>query len=45
MLTAKMVKDRAISAGADLCGIADVGRFRDGPPETHPLSLFPTPNR
>lgn len=41
MLTARMVKDRAIEGGADLCGIADIGRFRDGPPETHPLSLFP----
>ena len=41
MLTAKMIKDRAIAAGADLCGIANVERFKDGPPETHPCSLFP----
>lgn len=41
MLTAKMVKDCAIKGGADLCGIASVERFKDGPPETHPLSLFP----
>ena len=41
MLTAKMIKDCAIAAGADLCGIASVDRFRDGPRETHPLTLFP----
>ena len=41
MLTAKMVKDRAIEGGADVCGIASVERFKGGPPETHPLSLFP----
>ena len=41
MLTARMVKECAIRAGADLCGIANVERFKDGPPETHPLSLFP----
>ncbi len=36
MLTAKMVKDCAIEGGADICGIAGVGRFRDGPKETQP---------
>lgn len=41
MLTAKMVKDCAIKNGADVCGIASVERFKNGPPETHPLSLFP----
>ena len=41
MLTSQMVKDCAIAGGADLCGIASVERFKDGPPETHPLSLFP----
>lgn len=41
MLTATMVKDCAIRGGADLCGIASIDRFRDCPPETHPLSLFP----
>jgi hypothetical protein len=41
MLAAQMVKDCAIQGGADICGIADVERFRDGPPETHPNSLFP----
>jgi len=41
MLTAEMVKESAIKGGADLCGIASVERFKDGPPETHPNSLFP----
>ena len=41
MLTAQMVKDAAIRGGADICGIASIDRFKDGPPETHPLSLFP----
>ena len=41
MLTAKQVKACAIAAGADLCGIAGVDRFKDAPPETHPNSLFP----
>jgi len=41
MLTARQVKECAIRAGADLCGIASVARFKDAPPETHPQSLFP----
>lgn len=41
MLTAKQVKDCAVAAGADICGIASVDRFKDGPPETHPKTLFP----
>ncbi|OGV67006.1 MAG: hypothetical protein A3K19_29565 [Lentisphaerae bacterium RIFOXYB12_FULL_65_16] len=41
MLTAKMVKDCAVKGGADICGIASIERFKDGPPETHPLALFP----
>ena len=41
MLTAKQVKECALAAGADLCGIAGVDRFKDAPPETHPNSLFP----
>ncbi|MFA6929281.1 MAG: hypothetical protein WCT05_03060 [Lentisphaeria bacterium] len=41
MLTAKQIKDAAIRAGADLCGIANIERFKDGPPETHPASLYP----
>ena len=41
MLTSKMVKESAIKGGADLCGIANVERFKDAPPETHPNSLFP----
>jgi epoxyqueuosine reductase len=41
MLTAKMIKDCAIAAGADLCGIASVERFQDAPKEMHPLTLFP----
>ncbi len=41
MLTSSMIKEIAIEAGADLCGIANVERFQGCPPETHPLSLFP----
>jgi len=41
MLTTKMVKECAIKGGADICGIANVERFKDGPPETHPNALFP----
>ena len=41
MLTAQRVKDCALAAGADLCGIAGIDRFQDGPRETHPQSLFP----
>ena len=41
MLTAKQVKACAIAAGADICGIASVDRFKDAPPETHPNVLFP----
>ncbi|NCB63617.1 MAG: ferrous iron transport protein B [Clostridia bacterium] len=40
-LTSKMIKDAAITRGADICGIASVERFAGGPPETHPNSLFP----
>jgi len=36
-----MIKDCAIAAGADLCGIASVERFQDAPKEMHPLTLFP----
>jgi len=36
-----MIKDCAIAAGADLCGIASVERFQDAPEEMHPLTLFP----
>jgi len=40
-LTSTMIKDAAIKGGADICGIASINRFKDCPPETHPLSLFP----
>jgi epoxyqueuosine reductase len=41
MLTAKQIKQCVIDNGADICGIANVERFKDGPIETSPLSLFP----
>lgn len=41
VLTSKMIKDFAISNGADLCGIANIERFKDAPPETNPLNIMP----
>lgn len=38
-LTAQ-VKDVARDAGADLVGVASIGRFEHAPPEVHPLSIF-----
>jgi ferredoxin len=41
-LTSKAVKDFALANGADLIGIASVDRFKNAPPETHPLSIMPS---
>ena len=41
MLTSQMVKDAALAAGADLCGIGDMNRFEGAPPEMDPRYIFP----
>ena len=41
MLTSQMVKDLAIQAGADLCGIGDMSRFEGAPPDMDPRYIFP----
>ena len=41
MLTSKMIKEAAIAAGADLCGIAPMSRFNGAPDEMNPQFLFP----
>ena len=41
MLTSQMVKEAALAAGADLCGIGDMARFAGAPPEMDPRHIFP----
>ena len=41
MLTSKMIKDAALAAGADLCGIAPISRLKGAPKEMNPAYLFP----
>ena len=41
MLTSKMIKQAALAAGADLCGIAPMSRFDGAPDEMNPQKLFP----
>ena len=41
MLTSQRVKDAALAAGADLCGIGDMNRFEGAPPEMDPRYIFP----
>lgn len=41
MLTSEMVKQKALEAGADLCGIGDMSRFEGSPREMDPRFLFP----
>jgi ferredoxin len=36
-----LVRNVALSAGADLVGIAPVSRFENAPPEYHPFTIFP----
>lgn len=40
-MDSKTVKEIMFSLGADLCGIADVGRFSDAPKGYHPLDVLP----
>ena len=41
MLTSKMIKEAALAAGADACGIAPMSRFVGAPDEMNPQFLFP----
>ena len=43
MLTSAMIKEAALAAGADLCGIGSMDRFCDPnmPEEMNPKYLFP----
>ena len=41
MLTSKRIKEAALAAGADLCGIGPMSRFASAPVEMDPRYLFP----
>ena len=41
MLTSQMIKERALAAGADLCGIGSMDRFEGAPREMDPRYIFP----
>ena len=41
MLTSKMIKEAALTAGADKCGIAPMSRFDGAPDDMNPQFLFP----
>ena len=41
MLTSEMIKEAALAAGADMCGIGDMARFEGAPREMDPRMLFP----
>lgn len=41
MLTSAMIKEAALAAGADLCGIGSMDRFKDAPDDMNPCFLFP----
>ena len=41
MLTSKMIKEAALAAGADVCGIGPMSRFDGAPDEMNPQFLFP----
>ena len=36
MLTSQMIKEAALAAGADLCGIGNMERFEGAPPDMDP---------
>ena len=44
MLTSEMIKQAALAAGADKCGIAPMSRFDGAPDEMNPQKLFPEAN-
>ena len=41
MLTSEMIKEAALAAGADMCGIGSMDRFEGAPREMDPRYLFP----
>ena len=41
MLSSKKIKEAALAAGADICGIAPMSRFSGAPDEMNPQFLFP----
>ena len=41
MLTSKMIKEAALRAGADVCGIAPITRMKGAPDDMNPMFLFP----
>ena len=41
MLTSQIIKEAALAAGADLCGIGNMERFEGAPPDMDPRYLFP----
>lgn len=42
MMDSKGVKDILFGLGADLCGVADIGRFADAPRGFHPRDVMPS---
>ncbi|MBQ9133396.1 MAG: hypothetical protein IJX64_02560 [Clostridia bacterium] len=41
MISSKLIKEVALAAGADKCGIAPMSRFKGAPDEMNPQFLFP----
>lgn len=41
MISSKLIKDAALAAGADACGIAPITRMKGAPDEMNPMFLFP----
>ncbi len=41
MISSKLIKDAALAAGADMCGISPMSRFDGAPDEMNPQFLFP----
>ena len=41
MLSSKLIKEAALAAGADACGIAPITRMKGAPDEMNPMFLFP----
>lgn len=41
MLTSKMIKEAALAAGADICGIGSMDRFDGVPAEWNPQNIYP----
>lgn len=41
MLSSKLIKETALSVGADKCGIAPISRLKGAPDEMNPMFLFP----